>query len=78
MSLYSSSRDEKNFPRPNDFWPERWLKVETEEGSRNYQGVKDARGSIPFSAGVRNCIGRRLAETQLSLTLAQVSHQSWN
>ncbi|KAL0099282.1 hypothetical protein PUN28_020094 [Cardiocondyla obscurior] len=67
LSLYSSGRDKNNFPRPNDFWPERWIR--TEDG---YQGVKDARASIPFAAGLRNCVGRRLAETQLSLTLAQI------
>ncbi|XP_071558430.1 cytochrome P450 315a1, mitochondrial [Temnothorax nylanderi] len=70
ISLYSSGRDEKYFSRPNDFWPERWLRVT--EDSRDYQGVKDARASVPFAAGLRNCIGRRLAETQLSLTLAQL------
>lgn len=70
LSLYSSARDENNFPRPNEFWPERWIK--TGEDSLHYQGVKDARASIPFAVGLRNCIGRRLAETQLSLTLAQI------
>ncbi|XP_012526686.1 cytochrome P450 315a1, mitochondrial [Monomorium pharaonis] len=73
ISLYSSSRDEKYFLRPNEFWPERWIKIEKLSGtSSHYQGVKDARASIPFAVGLRNCIGRRLAETQLSLTLAEL------
>lgn len=68
LSLYSSGRDKNNFPRPNDFWPERWMRTE----KSNYQGVQDARASVPFAAGLRNCVGRRLAETQMSLTLAQL------
>ncbi|XP_011873848.1 PREDICTED: cytochrome P450 315a1, mitochondrial [Vollenhovia emeryi] len=70
ISLYSSSRDENNFPRPNDFWPERWVRLK--ESLRDHVGVRDARASVPFSAGLRNCVGRKLAETQLSLTLAQI------
>ncbi|XP_018310004.1 cytochrome P450 315a1, mitochondrial [Mycetomoellerius zeteki] len=70
LSLYSSGRDENNFLRPNEFWPERWFR--TEKDSFTYRGVKDARASVPFAVGVRNCIGQRLAETQLSLTLAQL------
>ncbi|KYM95608.1 PREDICTED: cytochrome P450 315a1, mitochondrial [Cyphomyrmex costatus] len=70
LSLYSSGRDENNYVRPNEFWPERWLR--TGEDSFKYQGVKDTRANVPFAVGVRNCIGQRLAETQLSLTLAQL------
>ncbi|KYN21367.1 hypothetical protein ALC57_06293 [Trachymyrmex cornetzi] len=70
LSLYSSGRDKNNFLQPNEFWPERWVK--TAEDSFTYLGVKDARANVPFAVGVRNCIGQRLAETQLSLTLAQL------
>ncbi|KAG5313571.1 CP315 protein, partial [Pseudoatta argentina] len=71
LSLYSSGRDKNNFLRPNKFWPERWFRTGGED-SFTYRGVKDARANVPFAVGVRNCIGQRLAETQLSLTLAQL------
>lgn len=69
MSIYSSGRNGSDFTKPNKFWPERWIR--TTDGS--YQGVKNSYATLPFAMGVRSCIGRKLAETQLSLTLAQVS-----
>ncbi|XP_012223827.2 cytochrome P450 315a1, mitochondrial isoform X1 [Linepithema humile] len=67
LSIYSSGRDETDFPEPNEFRPERWIR--TKEG---YQGVKNPYATLPFAMGVRSCIGRKLAETQMSLALAQV------
>ncbi|XP_072747648.1 cytochrome P450 315a1, mitochondrial [Anoplolepis gracilipes] len=68
LSMYSSSRDENNFPEPNEFRPERWIR--TKDGY--YQGVKNSHATLPFAMGVRSCIGRKIAETQMSLTLAQI------
>ncbi|KMQ90601.1 cytochrome p450 315a1 [Lasius niger] len=68
MSIYSSGRDGNDFPVPNEFQPERWIR--TKDGS--YQGVKNSYATLPFAMGVRSCIGRKLAETQMSLTLAQL------
>lgn len=68
MSLYSSSRDPTNFPRPNEFYPERWIR--TENG--NYQDVIHPHANIPFALGARSCVGRKLAEIQISLVLAEV------
>ncbi|KAL6258540.1 hypothetical protein P5V15_010497 [Pogonomyrmex californicus] len=68
LSLYSSGRDENNFPNPNKFWPERWTRLKKGQ----YQGVINPHASLPFAIGVRSCIGRRLAETQMSLALAEL------
>ncbi|XP_035723788.1 cytochrome P450 315a1, mitochondrial-like isoform X1 [Vespa mandarinia] len=68
LSLYSSSRDATNFPRPNEFYPERWIR--TENG--NYQDVVHPHANIPFALGARSCVGRKLAEIQISLVLAEL------
>ncbi|XP_071856198.1 cytochrome P450 family protein sad [Bombus fervidus] len=68
LSLYSSGRDAANFSQPNEFLPERWIR--TEKGT--YQGVMHPHGSLPFALGVRSCIGRKLAEIQISLALAEL------
>lgn len=68
LSIHSSSRDPRNFPRPNEFYPERWIR--TENG--NYHDVIHSHASIPFSLGVRSCVGRKLAETQIALVLAEL------
>ena len=69
LSLYSSGRDEKNFPDPNSFLPSRWYR-DAESG--NYKGVHSPYASLPFSMGARSCIGRRIAEVQIILTVAKV------
>ncbi|KAJ9590666.1 hypothetical protein L9F63_016294, partial [Diploptera punctata] len=69
LSLYSSGRDTKNFPRSDEFWPHRWCR-DTDNG--NYKGVSSPYASLPFAMGARSCIGRKIAEVQTSLTIAQV------
>lgn len=68
LSIYSSGRDTANFSQPNEFLPERWIR--TEKGT--YQGVLNPHASLPFALGARSCIGRKLAEIQISLALAEV------
>lgn len=69
ISLYSCGRDEANFPRADEFLPERWLRGEKGE----FQGVINPNATLPFAMGARSCIGRKLAEVQMSLTMAEVS-----
>ncbi|NXX76557.1 CP27B protein, partial [Urocolius indicus] len=60
---YAVSRDGRLFPAPDSFVPERWLR---RDGSRH------PFGSLPFGLGKRSCVGRRLAELEMHLALAQV------
>lgn len=61
---YATSRDPAQFPEPNSFRPARWLG----EGPAPH-----AFASLPFGFGKRSCMGRRLAELELQMALAQVS-----
>ncbi|XP_046681639.1 sterol 26-hydroxylase, mitochondrial-like [Homalodisca vitripennis] len=71
MSLYTSGRSEQNFPDAERFWPTRWLRNE----AGKYPGVTEATASLPFAMGGRACIGRKVADTLMSLTLAQILSQ---
>jgi cytochrome P450 family 4 len=50
ICIYQLHRDEKYFPEPEKFIPERFL-PENSENRHPY-------AFIPFSAGRRNCIGK--------------------
>lgn len=80
MSLYSSGRDEKYFPDANKFWPQRWERKSAQNfGEKNvanyceHIGVLEPIASQPFAMGLRSCIGKKLAESQMMLTLTKVS-----
>lgn len=47
--------DERNFSNPNSFIPERWIESE--------RGVETCNKAawLPFSVGLRNCVGRSYA-----------------
>ncbi|XP_015435772.1 PREDICTED: cytochrome P450 315a1, mitochondrial [Dufourea novaeangliae] len=62
------SRNGANFSRPNEFLPERWIR--TEKGT--YSGLLNPHASLPFALGARSCIGRKLAEVQISFGLAKL------
>lgn len=66
VSLYTSGRDSKFFDRPNDFVPDRWLR----ESNNNLKSMQLA--SVPFAIGARSCIGKKIAETQLQITLKEI------
>ncbi|NXN88976.1 CP27B protein, partial [Bombycilla garrulus] len=77
---YATSRDSRFFPAPDAFRPERWLRRrdsgDTAGDSRDTAGDIPGPGhpfaSLPFGLGPRSCVGRRLAELQLHMALAQV------
>ncbi|XP_064257065.1 LOW QUALITY PROTEIN: basic proline-rich protein-like [Passer domesticus] len=60
---YATSRDSRFFPAPDAFRPERWLR---------HRDTRHPFASLPFGLGPRSCVGRRLAELQLHMALAQI------
>ncbi|NXJ87005.1 CP27B protein, partial [Trogon melanurus] len=60
---YATSRDRHLFPAPDAFRPERWLRRDA---------ARHPFASLPFGLGKRSCIGRRLAQFEVGLALAQV------
>ncbi|XP_004692468.1 PREDICTED: 25-hydroxyvitamin D-1 alpha hydroxylase, mitochondrial [Condylura cristata] len=60
---YAMSRDPAQFPEPDSFRPARWLG----EGPAPHPFA-----SLPFGFGKRSCMGRRLAELELHMALAQI------
>ncbi|NXS15281.1 CP27B protein, partial [Mystacornis crossleyi] len=77
---YATSRDSRFFPAPDAFCPERWLRHgdtgDTPGDPGDTPGHPPGPGhpfaSLPFGLGPRSCVGRRLAELQLHMALAQV------
>ncbi|NXQ92666.1 CP27B protein, partial [Nyctibius grandis] len=61
---YATSRDSRLFPAPDAFVPARWLRGGT--------ATPHPFASVPFGAGKRSCVGRRLAELEVTEALAQV------
>ncbi|KAJ5106780.1 hypothetical protein N7456_003455 [Penicillium angulare] len=59
-------RDERNFERPLEFLPERWL----EEGKHMH---KDERAWFPFSLGHYSCVGKQLGLMQLRFAIQRVA-----
>uniref|UniRef100_A0A4W3HKK1 Cholesterol side-chain cleavage enzyme, mitochondrial n=1 Tax=Callorhinchus milii TaxID=7868 RepID=A0A4W3HKK1_CALMI len=61
VGLYAMGRNAEIFTNPEQYIPERWLKTET-----NYFK------NLGFGFGSRQCIGRRIAETEMQLFLIQM------
>lgn len=65
MQFYTTQRDPEVFSNPEIFAPERWLGPEmtSPEAKALY---------MPFSSGVRACLGKNLAMMELKLITASL------
>lgn len=71
VSTYAIHHNEDYYADPWAYKPERWL--EGEQGRGRGTDVAMARACFsPFSQGVRSCLGKGLAYTELTLTLASL------
>ncbi|KAG5675034.1 hypothetical protein PVAND_004973 [Polypedilum vanderplanki] len=63
--------DEKQYPQPEKYMPERWLR---ENNDPQCPHAKNANPFtfLPFGFGSRMCIGRRLAELEIEVLIANV------
>ncbi|XP_055847816.1 cytochrome P450 CYP12A2-like [Episyrphus balteatus] len=64
-------RDEKFYPRPNDFIPERWLRDVDKAECPMAKNV-NAFVFLPFGFGPRTCIGRRISDLELETALCRL------
>lgn len=72
---YVLHHDERNFsPRPDDFWPDRWLGSQTtseiKEHSISEPIITNTTAYLPFSAGNANCVGKGLALADMRVVVA--------
>jgi cytochrome P450 len=66
VPTYSIQHNERYFPDPFQFKPERWIVSESSEAS-----VRKAQNAFcPFSVGSRSCIGKSVAMAELMITMA--------
>lgn len=64
LSIYSVHRDERYYPDPEKFDPDRFLP----ENSKN----RPAYAFIPFAGGRRSCLGQRYAHIEEKIVLANI------
>lgn len=62
-------RQASNYPEPESFSPERWLKDRSDQGST---AKTHPFCLLPFGYGPRMCIGKRFAETVMCLLVARI------
>ncbi|KAJ5895675.1 hypothetical protein N7495_007366 [Penicillium taxi] len=77
--IYTIHHEERYYPRPFKFDPERWLELEdgNEESVRNQaNNIKLATTAFcPFSIGPRTCVAKNMAWVELSLIIARLVFQ---
>ncbi|KAK3063569.1 hypothetical protein LTS18_014472 [Coniosporium uncinatum] len=67
ISHHAAYRYERNFARPDEFIPERWLPEAPAEFANDKQGLLQ-----PFMVGPRSCLGKNLAYAEMRLLLAKM------
>jgi cytochrome P450 family 49 subfamily A len=66
---YVISNLNRYFPQPDQFLPERWLKIcsKSRQGQNHHPFA-----SLPFGYGRRMCLGRRFADLEIQMVIAKV------
>uniref|UniRef100_A0A0R3RM10 Cytochrome P450 n=1 Tax=Elaeophora elaphi TaxID=1147741 RepID=A0A0R3RM10_9BILA len=64
ISLFAIMRDPKHYDNPEEYDPEHFAPEKVKN--------RDPFAFVPFSAGIRNCIGNRFAVLELLVTLAYI------
>ncbi|XP_045772799.1 cytochrome P450 315a1, mitochondrial [Maniola jurtina] len=70
-SIYTSGRDEQNFSKPEMFLPYRWDRNDPRRESIDNHITS---ASLPFAMGARSCIGKKIAQVQLTELVRQVTN----
>jgi cytochrome P450 len=68
VHTYSVHRNPKIFPNPNEFYPRRFFDPHVLNKARNDSWLLD------FSAGKRDCIGKRFAKIEMKAVLMIMFH----
>ena len=68
-NMRSMTFDERFFPKPKEFIPERWLRDTTGELAK---GKQYPFATKPFGFGPRSCIGQRFAENEIFIGVTKV------
>lgn len=72
IGQYVMMYDERYFPRPTEYLPERWVNQDLDKESSGDELIKDRRAWIPFGYGTHACGGRALAMEELKLIVARI------
>lgn len=81
IPIFTAHHDPDNFPRPNEFIPERWVKRRNDgvweerflgDGSDELYGIPPANRNafVAFSGGGRNCVGQKFALNEGTMLIA--------
>ena len=69
LNMRHMSLDDRFFPRPTEFIPERWLRETTGELAK---GKQFPFATKPFGFGPRACLGQRFAENEIFIGTTKV------
>ncbi|KAI8117279.1 mitochondrial, Probable cytochrome P450 12c1 [Lucilia cuprina] len=65
-------QNESYFPKPSEYIPERWLRVEDMEFSNMSAMNINPFTFLPFGFGPRSCVGKRIVDLEMEITMANL------